>query len=590
MSGHSDRIIRFAEFAMDLDALQLERNGVRIPLQIQPFRVLAILVERAGEVITREELQTALWPSKVFVDFNHGLNNAVARLREALSDSAEEPRFIETLPRIGYRFIYQPEQSPHKPGVDSAASVSVGEPPTSTGSEVANGKLAGSVKPWAIARSRAWQILTATGLFVFVAFALTEIGQFDALDSADPTIRSIAVLPFRNLSADPEQEYFAAGMTDALVTALAQNESLRVVSRRSGTRYKDTDISIARIAHDLQVDGVIDSAIIRQGDDIRVDIQLVRASDDSHVWARSYERKLQDLFILQRDLAKDITNELVAGLSSGSRHSGTLVLTENVAAYELYLQGRHLVAQRSPESVKKSLEFYRKAIELDPSFAAAYAGIAQAYVNIGGSTLVKSMNGEDVRIEALAAARRALELDDRLANAHAAMGAVLDRLFPTNAKTDAEIEKYYLTALALTPTYAAGVRHSYGQFLSRRHRNQEAIAQFREALLADPMRINTMSRLGMEMLDIGDVEGGMQVLRKAVELEPWQFNVQLRLGWACAALEQYTEANRAFAVAEQVSPGNPHALAGHAYVAARSGDTTTASAILVDLCARRQRR
>lgn len=567
------RRVRFAEFEMHRDALELTRNGVRIRLQIQPFRVLETLVDRAGEVVSRDELRSRVWPSNVYVDFDHGLTNAITRLREALGDSAHEPRFIETIPRVGYRFIHPVARVPvdpdSSPPLDAAAA--------------GNESMQPGREPAASRARRPGRRATKGVLFV-VAAILTIFGfyQFRGHYGAEAKIRSIAVLPFRDLSEDQDQQYFASGMREALITRLAQNGSLRVVSRRAGERYRGGDKSIAEIATELQVDGVIESSILRRADHVRIDVQLIRAADESHVWAQSYERSIKDIFLLQRELADDISGEISSSIGAAADKQVSVPHSDSIEAYEVYLQGRHLWNQRNVQSVTKSLEYFERAIQLDPNFAAAYANLAEAYATLGGQTLVKSRPAEDLRPAAMAAARRAVELDNGLAEAHWALAGVLDHLFPQSLQRDAEIEREYLTALRLNPA-SADTRHGYGNFLSNRRRSEEAIAQYREALLLDPLSPDIMGRLGMELTNNGRVEQGMKLMQRAVEIEPWQFNAQLRLGWAYAAFERYAEANEAFELAEKISPGSPHTLAGRSFVAARSGDVASATATLAKL-------
>ena len=347
---------RFAEFELRREALELARNGERIRLQIQPFRVLELLLERAGEVVTREEFRTRVWPSNVYFDFDHGLNNAIARLREVLGDSADNPRYIETLHRIGYRFIYpiEPIEAPASSGSGiQCADYAPGDYGRGIARRAASGCSragCGSLKTIA-ALTGHWRMLLA-----FALFGTLMVIDRGAKHAAVTPIRSIAVLPFRDLSEDGSESHFAAGMTEALITRLAQDQSLRVVSRRAAARYQDAEKPIAEIARDLQVDGVIDGSIVRQGNDVRVDVQLLRATDESHAWAQSYQRSIQDVFELQRELADDISSEIGAGASGKQNKQVSVARSDNIEAYELYLQGRHLWNQRNRQSVSKSLE------------------------------------------------------------------------------------------------------------------------------------------------------------------------------------------------------------------------------------------
>lgn len=563
---------RFAEFELRREALELSRSGERIRLQIVPYRVLELLLERAGEVVTRDEFRNRVWPSNVYIDFDHGLNNAIARLREVLGDTSDNPRFIETMHRIGYRFIH-PIERVESPAIPVAPDVD--SPPA----------------PAPIAGARSLRPRTAAiAVLLLAVAAATAFLAFNrgSNDTGVAPIGSVAVMPFRDLSKDGGEDYFAAGMTEALITRLAQNPSLRVVSRRAAANHQDDKRPIAEIARELQVEGVIDGAITRQGDELRIDVQLVRAADESHVWAQSYQRPVKDVFRLQRELALDISREVGSGVGAPPRQQASLPRSDNIEAYELYLRGRHLWNQRSKESVGKSLEYFRKAIELDQNFAAAYAGLAQAYATLGGNTLVRSLPAAETREPALAAARRAVELDPALAEAHSALAMAVGHFYPRSKAMDAEIERELQMALNLNPA-SAEAHHGYANFLSTRRRSDEAIVQYRKALQLDPLSPNIVSRLGMELAAGGQVDEGFVLMRRATELEPWQFNAHLRLGLAYAAFDRYQEATAALATAEQISPNSPHTLSGRSYVAARSGDRAVATAGLVELQAQAER-
>jgi len=533
---------------MDTEALELKRGGQRLRLQIQPFRVLQILVENAPRAVTRDELRRQVWPSNVFLDFDHGLNNAVARLREALGDSSDRPRYIETLPRVGYRFIFPIEAAAADtpPAIESRQAVP----------------------------NRVDRRLLA-GFVASLAAVLLSVVVHDRLTPSTPSIRSIAVLPFRDLTGEAGQEYFADGLTEALVTRLAQNRGLRVISRLSAEHASNRSDSLEDIATDLGVDGLIDSSFVRGPDEIRIDVRLVRVADDSHAWARSYLRRPDNLFALQADIANDIAVEIAAEIDLPGDSERLPPLTGSIEAYELYLHGRHLFAKRNPDSVTRSIEYFRQAIDIDPRFAAAWAGIAESYATLGGNTLVQSVPASEVRDSALAAARRALELDPRLAEAHSALGQVLHKLYPRDESRDASIESAYHLALSLNPGNA-NARHWYANFLSSRRRSEEAIAMYREALLLDPLNANVMSRLGLELVNTGQVDEGLQLMQKTIELEPWQLNAHLRLGWSYAALGRLDEAREEFSTADRISTDNPHAKSGLAYVDALAGDRAAA--------------
>jgi len=549
---------------MDLDALELSCDGQRVRLQVQPFRVLDLLVERAGQVVTRDEFRKRVWPSNVFVDFDHGLNNAIARLREALGDSAENPTFIETLPRVGYRFAYPADGIRRIEVSDSATAQDPLMTPKAHGSRFPH------------------LAVVVVGAFLFAGVAalvaVTRSGGNQG-DGGATAIQSVAVLPVRDLSERRDQEYLAAGITDALVTRLAQSTSLRVVSRRAGERYKDSDVPAAIIAHDLDVDGIIDSALFKEGDKLRIDVQLVRATDDTHVWARSYEQPMRNVFQLYRQIADDIAVQLSGDGAPGS--SASVAQSASIDAYDLYLQGRHFWNQRSPDSVEKSVTYFERAIALDPEFAAAYAGLAESLALLGGHSLVKTRRVEEVRNLVMTAAQRALDLDNRLPEAHAAMARATN-LLSRSSVAERQAEQHYQLALSLNPAFSEA-RLGYGNFLSSRGHRQEAIEQFREGLLHDPLSSNTLSRLGLELVNSGQADEGITLLEHAVEIEPWQFNAFLRLGWTYAAFDRFDDAAQSFAKADQITSGTIHTLGGQAFVAARRGDIAAAESYLAAL-------
>ncbi|MDH4072470.1 MAG: winged helix-turn-helix domain-containing protein [Gammaproteobacteria bacterium] len=554
MPSQARRYFRFAGFEMDRDALELHKDGQRVPLQIQPFRVLELLVEKAGVAVTRDELRERVWPANVFVDFDHGLNNAVARLREALGDAASEPRFIETLPRIGYRFVYPAAD------IETEAGVIVGQPEVN--------------------RSTRWPWLRKlAAVAIAAALASVVVGNYLRDVGSATRIGSVAVLPFRDLSAPPDASFLGEGMTEALITRLAQHPQVRVLSRRSADRYRDSHVTIADIAADLGVEGIIEGSYVRRDDLLRIDVRLLRAADESHAWAQSYDIGAGDIFRLQDQVADDVLEELGGG--SGAVKPNSVARSNDLSAYELYLQGRHLFHQRSREAVTRSLDYFRRAIERDPAFAAAYAGLAESYVTLAGRTLVQSMKAEDVRDEALDAARRALALDKYLAESHGAMGQVLDKLYPRSDDRDVEVETYYRRAIELDPSYSTAFLW-LGNFVSLRGRSTEAIDLYRRGMAIDPVSPSILSRLGAELLDHDQIDEGMVLLERAIDIEPYQFNARLRMGWALAALGRLDEAQVSFAVAEEVSPRSHHALGGLAFVAAKKGDEAKARALLAE--------
>ncbi len=281
-STHSPRIVRFGVFEVDLRAGELRRSGVKIKLQEQPFQILSLLLGRPGEVVTREEIQKKLWPADTFVDFEHSLNAAVKRLREALGDSADTPRFVETIPRRGYRFIYPVE----RPG-------------------------------WA-SRIRQLRIVALAAVALLaVLIGLNVGGLRDRLlgGAGRGQITSIAVLPLENLSGDPEQEYFVDGMTETLITELSKISALTVISRQSVMQFKDTDEPLPEIARELNVDAVVEGSALHIGERVRITVQLIEAASDRNLWAENYDRELRDVLALHSEVARAIAQEIRIALT-----------------------------------------------------------------------------------------------------------------------------------------------------------------------------------------------------------------------------------------------------------------------------------
>jgi TolB-like protein len=304
------QLIYFGDFEANIETGELRKQGSRIRVSAQPFEVLTMLVERPGELVTREQLRERLWPEEVFVDFDHGLNAAVNKLREALCDSTESPRYIETLPKRGYRFL-QPVKWGERP---AEASVN-GETKEAVEPSPVLAPVAGATNWRRIALvAGALALLLAVGLVV-----LRRGARPDATSSAVPRISSIAVLPLENLSNDPEQQYFVEGMTDEITTDLARLPGLRVISRTSAMQYKGTHKTMTQIARELNVDAVVEGTVLRDGNRVRIRTQLVYAPADRHLWAQAYERDLKDVLTLQANLAQDIASEIQLKLTSQQR-------------------------------------------------------------------------------------------------------------------------------------------------------------------------------------------------------------------------------------------------------------------------------
>ncbi|MGE5206774.1 MAG: winged helix-turn-helix domain-containing tetratricopeptide repeat protein [Chlamydiota bacterium] len=462
MATSTVRSVLFGPYAVDLRSGELRKHGVRIKLGEQPLQILLLLLERPGEVVTREELRARLWAEDTFVDFEHSLNSAVQRLRDCLSDTAGKPRWVETVPRRGYRFIGQvewPEEPvPQARGCEPAAPAIL---------EPVRSPLAG--QHWV--PRLVWIVLAGLCLMLWPAFKFAH-NRFTPQESRSTTaIRSLAVLPLENLSGDPAQDYFADGMTDELITMLAKNPRLRVISRTSVMRYRKSRQPLPAIAQELGVDGILEGSVARKANRVHVTAQLIHAGTDTHVWAESYDRDLRDVYSLQDELARTIARQVgvTAALSEKPQRS------INPQAHDAYLLGRYYWFSSQYD---KSQEYFQKAIDLQPDYAAAWSGLSDSYV-------AKAVEGEappgTLMPQGEAAARRALELDDSLAEAHNSMAAAyyFDRWDWSAAEAESA------RAVALNPSFAEA-HHLRSYILSTLNHKPEALQEERKAMELDP--------------------------------------------------------------------------------------------------------
>ena len=500
--------VRFAEFEVNLRSRELRRDGESVRLPDQSFEVLAMLLERPGELVTREEIRKRLWSDDTFVDFDHGLNNAVNRLRDALWESAESPRFVETLPRRGYRFIGSLEGNPQDP------------------EEVARGD-ALSRTPGVQSRS-SWQ-RTYRRVATIVGLALIAIIALKAGTARHPSIHSVAVLPFENLSGDETQNYFADGMTDELITMLAKNAGLRVISRTSVMRYKKVQRPLREIASELGADGILEGSVARHGNRVHVTAQLIHAESDTHVWAESYDRDLNDISSLQSHVAQTIARQVGATVSLPAKPEKPV----NPEAYEDYLKARYFANIRGP-AVGKAVEYYQLAIEKEPTFALAYAGLAES-----------QWRSEDFAA-AKRSARKALELDGT-------MGEPLATLAQIKAYNDWDFpaaEEDYKRAIALSPNYPPA-RQWYAQFLDWMGRLDEAMVQIEIGQKLDPLSLIMSTDRAEILLHMDKFDAATVQIKKVVELNPAFETAPFVLGQIYeregqydAALAQYKEGIR----------------------------------------------
>ncbi len=570
------KAVRFGPFEADLRAGELRKHGVKLKLVGQPFEVLAMLLESPGQLVTREELRTRLWPTDTFVDFDHGLNAAVNKLRDALSESAEKPTYVETLPRRGYRFISAVEL-PDSLGL----KLPVPEMPASLESPVV---VAETQIPSRYGRRRVF--VTALVLVVILAvvfgFDLGGVRHRLAGEPSVPRIQSIAVLPLENLSKDPEQEYFADGMTDELITNLAQISALRVISRTSAMQYKGTKKSLSEIARELHVDAVVEGTVMHSGDRVRITAQLIEASTDHHLWAASYDRDLQNVLSMQEEVTRAIVSEVRVKLTAQEQARLANMHPINPEAFQLWLKGRYYWYKLNPEGLQKAIEYFQQALEKDPAYAPAYAGLADSYNLLAFFNVFPP---REVMPKAKAAAVKALELDDNLAEAHVSLGwagFTYDLDWPAAGK-------YFDRAIVLNPAYP--LAHSYySLYLSALGRPEEGLTEAKRALDLDPVSPAINHYVVVQLYLARRFDEAIEQCRKTLELDPSFTPVHGTLAEVYSAKGMYREALAEYEEYSALSGGSPRSTAFVGYAHARLGQRSQAFRVLEQLRAASKQR
>jgi len=539
-NGPTPRIIRFATFEVDLRARELRKNGLKLKLQGQPLEVLAMLLERPGEVVNREQLRERLWPTDTFVDFDHGVNTAINRLREALGDSADNPRFIETLPRRGYRFLASVESS--APAAQAAPPVSSTVPETPPGPT----ELAEPSGKW---KKFAWIFVAVVLLGLLIA---ANVGDFrHRLFGEQPhtPIQSIAVLPLVNLSNDASQDYFADGMTEALTTDLGKISALRVISRTSVMQYKSTKKSLPEIARELQVDALVEGTVSRSGNHVRITANLVQASPERHLWADSYESQVGDILTVQTQVAQAVAREIQVKLTPAEQKLLSSARPVNPEAHDDYLKGRYLCQKDTREGLDKAIPYFQKATSEAPDDPLGYAGLAVCY-SLGawaGDMFANDPAPKDFLPNARDAALKALQLDPNLAEAHTALADVRMVLERDWAAAESEFKQ----AIRLNPSYSPA-HVWYAHYLVVTGRPDEGIAEANRALELDPFSEFTRDFAEWASMLAGGYDLAVQQSRKSMEMAPEFPWAPYDLGQAYEGMGRSDEAIQAYLKAEEV--------------------------------------
>ena len=553
--------LRFGTYEVDLHAGELRKGGIRIKVQQQPLKLLEILLERPGEVVTREELRGRIWPNESFGRFDQAVNIAIAKLRGALGDSADNPRFIETIPRRGYRFlaevaVFQRDPAKLEPVLETPTTA---ESRDSAADAAEKGMLERRPGP------RSWMILGFSAVLLAVlAFTIVRWRNRSAANASPSSpIQSLAVLPLENLSGDT-QDYFADGMTDELITDLAQIGALRVISRTSVMPYKGARRPLPLVARELNVDAIVEGTVLRSGDQVRITAQLIQASADKHLWAASYQGDSRNTLSLQKQVASAIADQIRIELTPHEQAVLKNARAVDPEAHEYYLKGRFFFNKRN--SGEKAQWYFQQAIQKDPNYPLPYTGLADVYQLSDNPRLARE------------AVQTALALDDELAEAHNSLAELLyvfDRDW-------IGAEREFKRALELNPNYAPA-HHWYSMYLAFVGRKQEALAEAQKAYDLDPLSPVVGANLAKILQENGRYDKAIDYAKRTLELEPNSAVTHAVLGIVYEDKKLYPEAISEYKTALQLGgpPGEMRGLLGYVYAA--TGDLGNAEKMIREL-------
>jgi TolB-like protein/DNA-binding winged helix-turn-helix (wHTH) protein/Tfp pilus assembly protein PilF len=554
-------VLRFGTYEVDLHAGELRKGGIRIKVQQQPLKLLAILLEHSGEVVTREELRARIWPNESFGRFDQAVNIAIAKLRGALGDSADNPRFIETIPRRGYRFLADVAVLQRDSGkLETAQEMpAMGDSRDSAADVAEQAMLDRRLGP------RFWMILAFSAvLLAALVFTIIRWHNHSAAN-ASPTspIRSLAVLPLENLSGDA-QDYFADGMTDELITDLAQIRALRVISRTSVMPYKGARRPLPLVARELNVDAIVEGTVLRSGDQVRITAQLIQASADKHLWAASYQGDFRNTLSLQKQVASAIADQIRIELTPHEQAVLKNVRTVDPEAHEYYLKGRFFFNKRN--SGEKARWYFQQAIQKDPNYPLPYTGLADIYQLSDNPGLARE------------SVQKALGLDDELAEAHNSLAQLL-YLFDRDW---VGAEKEFKRALDLNPNYAPA-HHWYSMYLAFMGHRQQALAEAQKAYELDPLSPVVGANLAKILQENGQYDKAIAYAKRTLELEPNSAVTHAVLGTVYEDKKLYPEAISEYKTALQLggAPGEMRGLLGYVYAA--TGDLRNAEKMIREL-------
>jgi TolB-like protein/DNA-binding winged helix-turn-helix (wHTH) protein/Tfp pilus assembly protein PilF len=520
-SASADSIRRFGPFETNVQTGEVWKYGIRVRLGGQPTQILTILLERAGEVVTRDQLRRRLWTDHTFVEFESGLNNAVKKLRAALGDSGDSPHYIETVPRVGYRFIAPvkkravhaapcPETAgPDGTVSDSSKPVEAAPRPVPEAAEPAAANLIG----------RRWYLIgISCVLLAFVAWVLRVRPHAHARSEVSGQRILIAVLPFENLTGDAGQDYFSDGLTEEMIAQLSPLDPQRfgVIAHTSVMHHKHSGEESSQISRELGAQYILEGSVRRDVDRVRINAQLIQGRDQTCLWSREYDRELTGVLSLQSEIAVEIADEIELGLGDSRKidvERRPALSPEAYEAYDQYLKGRYFWNKRTTQDLQQAVRYFDQAIARDPSAARAYSGLADSYALMAGYSGLAVSN--EVMPKARAAAIRALEIDGQSAEAHTSLALVTENYdwdWPT-------AEREYRRAIELDPNYATA-HQWYAEFLMWEGRFDEALGESERARQLDPLSLIIAADRGAILYFSRHYDQAVEQFRTVLELEP----------------------------------------------------------------------
>jgi TolB-like protein/DNA-binding winged helix-turn-helix (wHTH) protein/Tfp pilus assembly protein PilF len=576
-------VFRFGPYEARSRTRELYKHGAKLKLRPQPVRLLNLLLSRPGEVVTREQLREALWSAETFVDFQHSLNTSVKELRAALNDSVAQPQYIQTLPRLGYRFIAPVEIIDASPGMGIAASESVqtvhAARPEVPGASASN-RWSDSARDHSVPRW--WWTLEGISLLLIVVVLFYSFSHRSraALVQQAPGRVMVAVMPFQNLTGDPGEDYLSDGLTEEMIARLGglDTANLGVIARTSVMHYKHTSEPLDQIGRELGVQYLLEGSVRREGDKVRIAAQLIQMKDQTHIWSQQYDRERNSLLALEGEIAQHIAAEVLVTLDASKSiglksQTGQNLTAEAYEAHDLYLRGRFFWNKRTPQALAQAADYFQQAVAKDPSYAPAYAGLADSYSLMSS---FGSARPSEVMPKARAAALRALELDDNLAEAHASRA-----LIAQNFDWDwATAEREYRRAIQLNPNYATA-HHWYAEYLALQGRFEEASFEMARARQLDPLSLIMAADNGAILYFSRQYDPAIRQLRGVLEMEP-NFPRAHVLDYAYVQTGQFELALKDIESWRQIDD-TPLPLATLAVVYGRSGHNEEAKRIIAAL-------